>query len=107
MDEHQEPLKQRTPLLPTGVPKGLDEALRSIRYGRQTRQVQQRIRHEDQTPVFPKGFGTPHAIVVEAQVPLTVLIKRFNGTITNDKFCCTRWGVLPLSWWRRPQRLRR
>ena len=107
MDEHQEPLKQRTPLLPTGVPNGVDEALRSIRYGRQTRQVQQRIGHEDQTPMFSNGFGTPHAILVEAQVPLTVLIKRFNGTITNDKFCCTRWGVLPLSWWRRPQRLRR
>ena len=78
MDEHQELLKQRTPLLPTGVPNGLDEALRSIRYGRQTRQVQQRIGHEDQTPMFPNGFGTPHAILVEAQLPLTVLIKRFR-----------------------------
>jgi hypothetical protein len=29
-----------------------------------------------------------------------------NGMITNDKFCCTRWGQLPLSWWRRPLRLR-
>ena len=29
-----------------------------------------------------------------------------NGMITNDKFCCTRWGTLPLSWWRRPLRLR-
>ncbi len=29
-----------------------------------------------------------------------------NGMITNDKFCCTRWGILPLSWWRRPKRLR-
>ena len=26
--------------------------------------------------------------------------------ITNDKFCCTRWGQLQLSWWRRPLRLR-
>lgn len=33
--------------------------------------------------------------------------KRFNGMITNDKFCCTRWGALQLSWWRRPLRLRR
>ena len=29
-----------------------------------------------------------------------------NGMITNDKFCCTRWGQLQLSWWRRPLRLR-
>ena len=29
-----------------------------------------------------------------------------NGMITNDKFCCTRWGKLKLSWWRRPVRLR-
>jgi hypothetical protein len=26
--------------------------------------------------------------------------------ITNDKFCCTRWSQLQLSWWRRPLRLR-
>src|SRR6266511_5188401 len=78
MDEHQELLQQRAPLLPTSVPKGLDEALRSIRYRRQTRQVQQRIGHEDQTPMFPNGFGTPHAIRVEAQLPLTVLIERFR-----------------------------
>ena len=30
----------------------------------------------------------------------------FNGMITNDKFCCTRWDILRLSWWRRPKRLR-
>src|SRR5215831_20551417 len=105
MDEHQKPLQQCAPLLPTSVPKGLDEALRSIRYSRQTRQVQQRIGHEDHTPMFPNGFDTPHAILVEAQVPLTVLIERFDGMISNDKFCCTRWGVLQLSWWRRPNRL--
>src|SRR5882724_4985244 len=78
MDEHQEPLKQRTPLLPTGVPNGLDEAPCSIRYGRQTGQVQQRVGHEDQTPMFSDGFGSSHTILVEAQVPLTVLIKRFR-----------------------------
>jgi len=26
--------------------------------------------------------------------------------IANDKFCCTRWDRLQLSWWRRPKRLR-
>ena len=78
MHEQQELLQQRTPLVPTGVPDGLDEALRSIRYGRQTRQMQQRIGREDQTPMFPNGFGTPHAVLVETQLPLTVLIKRFR-----------------------------
>jgi len=29
-----------------------------------------------------------------------------DGMISNDKFCCTRWGGLQLSWWRRPNRLR-
>jgi hypothetical protein len=51
MCEDQQLLQQCAPLLPTGVPNGLHEALRSIRYGRQTRQVQQRIGHEDQTPM--------------------------------------------------------
>ncbi len=78
MNEHQQLLQQRAPLLPTGVPNGVDEALRSIGYGRQARQVQQRIGHEDQTPMFPNGFRTPHAILVEAQRPLAVLIKRFR-----------------------------
>jgi DNA-binding Lrp family transcriptional regulator len=35
------------------------------------------------------------------------LVDRLDGMISNDKFCCTRWGVLQLSWWRRPSRLRR
>jgi hypothetical protein len=78
MDEHQAVLNQRTALLPTGIPNGSHEALRSIRSGRQTHQVQQRIRHEDQTPMFSNGFGTPHPILVEAQVPLAVLIERFR-----------------------------
>jgi hypothetical protein len=68
MDEDQQLLQQRTPLLPTGVPNGSDEGPRSTRSRRQTRQVQQRIGHEDQIPVFPNGFGTPHAILIEAQV---------------------------------------
>jgi hypothetical protein len=84
MHEPQELLQQRTPLVPTGVPDGVDEALRSIRYGRQTRQLQQRLGREDQTPMCPNGFGTPQAVLVEPQRPLTVLIKRF------------RWPPLPV-----------
>jgi len=32
--------------------------------------------------------------------------QHFNGIITNDKFCLTRWTQLDLSWSRRPLRLR-
>ena len=45
-------------------------------------------------------------IVVHPQRRFRFLEALFNGMITNDKFCCTRWGTLPLSWWRRPRRLR-
>jgi recombinase/recombinase-like zinc beta ribbon protein len=44
-------------------------------------------------------------VLAEPQQLLDVFETRFNGTITNDKFCCTRWGTLQLSWWRRPLRL--
>jgi hypothetical protein len=30
--------------------------------------------------------------------------ERLAGMISNDKFCCTRWGVLQLSWWRREEK---
>src|SRR5882724_2897050 len=78
MDEDQQLLNQRTTLLPTGVPNSLDEALCSLWYRRQTRQVQQRIRHEDQTPMFPNGCGASHAVLMEAQRPLAVLIEGFR-----------------------------
>jgi hypothetical protein len=77
MDEHQQLLKQRAPLLPTSIPNGLDEVFGSIRSSRQTRQVQQRIGHEHQTPMCSNGFGTPHAGLVEAQLPLAVLLEGF------------------------------
>lgn len=38
---------------------GLDEAFRSIRYGRQTRQVQQRIGHEDQIGLAAAAMRKP------------------------------------------------
>jgi len=41
--------------------------------------MQERIGYEDQTPMFLNGFGTAHAILVEPQMGLTVLIKGFNG----------------------------
>ena len=44
--------------------------------------------------------------VREAGELFAVAEEKLNGMITNDKFCCTRWDILPLSWWRRPKRLR-
>ena len=38
----------------------------------------ERIRHEHQTPMFLNGFSVPHAILIQAQMPFTVLIKGFN-----------------------------
>ena len=40
--------------------------------------MQERIRHEHQTPMFPNGFSAAHAILVQAQMSFTVLIKGFN-----------------------------
>src|SRR5205085_1703626 len=37
--------------------------------------MQERIRHEHQTPMFPNGFGAAHAIRVQAQMSFAVLIK--------------------------------
>ena len=45
--------------------------------------------------------------ITQAGELLGVAEQKLNGMITNDKFCCTRWTQLPLSWWRRPLRLRR
>ena len=44
--------------------------------------------------------------VFQAPILFGVTKVKLNGMITNDKFCCTRWGQLHLSWWRRPLRLR-
>ena len=44
--------------------------------------------------------------LIQKQVLFAKAEEMFNGMITNDKFCLTRWGQLHLSWWRRPLRLR-
>jgi hypothetical protein len=59
-----------------------------------------------------EGVGSHNApqlpALVVAQAPQNVGITDgdLNGMIANDKFCCTRWDMLRLSWWRRPKRLR-
>ena len=45
-------------------------------------------------------------VVPQAEMLFQIPYRQLNGMITNDKFCCTRWGELHLSWWRRPLRLR-
>src|SRR5262249_14980699 len=51
------------------------------------------------------GGGDVHE-VFQAPVLFRISKVQLNGMITNDKFCCTRWDQLQLSWWRRPLRLR-
>jgi hypothetical protein len=46
-------------------------------------------------------------IVVHPEFGFAFCKALLNGLITNDKFCCTRWDTLHLSWWRRPRHLRR
>jgi hypothetical protein len=76
MDEHQQLVEQRTPLLSAGVPTGGDDALHSLKHRRQRGQVRQRRGHEDQTPMSSNDFGTQHARRVEAQRSLAVQTKR-------------------------------
>ena len=72
--------------------------------GRQTRYDQQRDSHQRKQP--RPGGNRFDARLGKAQPPFRVAKAGLNGMITNDKFCCTRWGKMPLSWWRRPLRLR-
>jgi hypothetical protein len=52
------------------------------------------------------GFVGLHSEVPQAQQLFEIPVVDFDGLITNDKFCFSRWSVLRLSWWRRPLRLR-
>lgn len=65
-------------LLQTGVSTGLNDAMRSLQYSRQTGQVRQQRGHEDQTSMFSNDFSTQHARHAEAQRSLAVQIKRFS-----------------------------
>ena len=57
--------------------------------------------HLEAHPVAPLAQPMP-----AAQYTFHPAEQQFNGIITNDKFCCTRWSQLQLSRWRRPLRLR-
>ncbi len=75
MDAHP-PLRQpRAPVVPTGIPHGVDAVVGAIRSGRPTRQVPQRSGHAHQPPRCSTGCGTPQAGRVDAQRPLAGLIE--------------------------------
>ncbi len=99
----QQLLEQSDGLLATHLPDGSDGGCSLSQWRREAGEVQERVGHEHQTPMLCNGFGAAHALRVQAQVSLTVLVKSLNGMITNDKFCTTRVCVLPLSWWRCPK----
>ena len=70
------PLRQpRAPVVPTGIPHGVDAVVGAIRSGRPTRQVPQRSGHAPQPPRCSTGGGTPQAGRVDAQRPLVGLIE--------------------------------
>jgi hypothetical protein len=58
-------------------------------------------------PKTPMLLTLAHFIMGHPERRFAFCKALLNGMITNDKFCCTRWGQLQLSWWRRPLRLRR
>ena len=61
--------------------------------------------HGHQHMVVPAGIFA-HFIMGHPELRFAFFKALLNGLITNDKFCCTRWGTLHLSWWRRPRCLR-
>ncbi len=67
---------------------------------------QQRRQYRDAKGFLDPSLLPAHLVCTQAQVRLELPIDLLNGMITNDKFCCTRWSQLQLSWWRRPLRLR-
>jgi len=69
LDDPQALLPPRTPLVPTGVPTGVEAVVRSIRSRRHTDPGPQRSGHDDQTPGVPTG-GFPPAVLVAPTAPL-------------------------------------
>jgi len=50
-----------------------------------------------------EAFDALELTVLKTAAGLEALMRVFNGTITNDKFCMSRLGRLQLSWWRLPR----
>ena len=62
--------------------------------------------HRDANGFFTAVLVPTDLVLAQAQTRFEFPVQQLNGMITNDKFCCTRWSQLQLSWWRRPLRLR-
>jgi hypothetical protein len=71
-----------------------------------TRQPQQRLRPQTQMHDPLDASFASHLIRRETELLLAIPEPRFDGLITNDKFCFVRHARLTLSWSRRPLRLR-
>jgi hypothetical protein len=68
---------------------------------------QKKVRQHRREHMVVPAWIFAHFIVVHPEFRFPFFEALLNGLITNDKFCCTRWGTLHLSWWRRPDSLRR
>jgi len=68
--------------------------------------IQQRPVHQapGQKGLMGGGGATGHAR--EPEQLLDPLEEPFNGLVTNDTVCLSRFGQLNLTWWRSPLRLR-
>ncbi len=73
--------------------------------GAQRHQVQTGHGHDQQQTV-DTGSAREFTVLQLKAARLIIPEGLFDGIITNDKFCFTRYGKLRLSWWRRPLRLR-
>jgi len=62
-------------------------------------------KEREQQAIQPSPIGEETGLQIPATA-LAILEGRFNGTITNDKFCLSRMGRLQLTWWRLPLRAR-
>jgi hypothetical protein len=67
---------------------------------------QKKMREHRQEYMVVPARVLPPFIVVHPQRGFAFFKTLFNGLITNDKFCCTRWERLSLSWRRGHLRLR-
>ena len=75
----QQFLEQSDGLLATHLPDGSDGDNAVSQWRGETGQVQERVGHAHQTPMFLNGCGAAHAVRVQAQMSLTVLVKGFGG----------------------------
>jgi len=71
-----------------------------------TAQSQQRLRPQAEMDQPLDALLAPYLIRRQTELLLGVPESSFDGLITNDKFCFTHRHQLPLSWSRRPLRLR-